>query len=169
MKGISKRRILIFGFTFFLSLCLGLLWFRQLLKQDSFYPNATLTGSSGIFTEIGVVNRSQFQISHYVTDDSYQEVLKWFLDNDWGVFLASPETWYRLTKEEIIWDYYSQIRLFYSIDIQPTENGQTCITQVVFSSVTFSNGKILYRSPDYVKEGSDYYHFAPDCSEGIKP
>ena len=115
------------------------------------------------YNEIGLIKRSQFQISQFATNDSYQEVLRWFLDNDWNIFVASHDKWYRFTKEETISEFYPEIRLVYYIDIQPSGNNQTCIIQVAYASVVVLDGKVIHRSQDYLDVGSDYYHHAPDC------
>ena len=143
--------------------------FGKWTDSTSIYPNASLIEASNQYSEIGLIKLNQFRISSFATNDSYQEVLRWLLENDWNIFLARHEEWYRLKKEETLWGFNPEIRRVYFIDIQPSTNDQTCITQVSYASVLLLDGKVIHQSKDYVEAGSDYYHHQPECAIDLSP
>jgi hypothetical protein len=96
-------------------------------------------------------------------NDSYQEVLRWFLNNDWNISFASHERLYQFTREETISDSYPEIRLVYFVNIQPSGTNQTCISQGTYASVILFDGEVIYRSPDYKDASLEYFYNAPDC------
>ena len=169
MRRISKRNLLVLTTVILLFCGSGYWLFGQWADSTSIYPNASLIETSSQYSEIGLIKLNQFRISSFATNDSYQEVLLWFMENDWNIFLAAHEEWYRLNKEETVWGFYPEIRRVFFIDIQPSTNNQTCITQVSYASVLLFDGEIIHRSQDYLEVGSDYYHYQPECSIDLSP
>lgn len=163
LRKVSKRRFLLLATIILLFLCAGGWWFLNAQQKTSIYPNAKLIYSSNRYSEVGWIKLNQLQNSTFTTSDSYFEVLRWFLENNWNPSIPIGVESYRFTREEIISASKPEVRLIYFVNIQKIEPDLTCISQGTYASTVLFDGETIYSSPDYQDAGSEYFYSAPDC------
>jgi len=163
MRKVTKRKFLLLATAILLVLCAGGWWFVNAQQKTSIYPNAKLIYASNRYSEVGWIKLNQLQNSTFTTNDSYFEVLRWFLDNSWNPSIPIGIESYRFTREEIISASKPELRLIYFVNIQTIEPNLTCISQGKYVSTVLVDGEIIYTSPDYQDASSEYFYSAPDC------